>query len=231
MYQIVICDKDNVFRENFYQQLEKVTKKFCMECCIIQCEKAEQVKDMFRKMEQMDLLFLGIELEKSLGFELGKYIREKLYDFDTPIVYVSEKPEHAMKLFETMAFDFLLKPVSEEKLQSMMERFLTMNKKAEYFFQFSQGKIQEAVHYNKIIYFQSASPKLLVYTKDGTNDFYGKLDDVERQLPENFVRIHKSYIVNTYYVKKSCYNGVTLLDEQKLPISRSYKERVRKFFT
>ena len=64
MYQIIICDKDNVFREKFYRQIEKVTKKLCIECCIIQCEKAEQVKDMFRKKEQVDLLFLGIELEK-----------------------------------------------------------------------------------------------------------------------------------------------------------------------
>lgn len=231
MYQIIICDKDNVFRKKFYHQLEKVTKKLCIECCIIQCEKAKQVKDMFRKKEQVDLLFLGIELEKGLGFELGKYIHEKLHNYDTQIVYVSEKPEYAMQLFETMAFDFLLKPVSVGKLQNMLERFLIMSRKTESFFQFLQGKMQEMVLYNEILYFQSVSPKLLLHTKDGIKDFYGKLNDIEGQLPPNFLRIHKSYIVNMHYVKKSCYNGVTLLNEQELPISRSYKERVREYFT
>lgn len=230
MYQIVICDKNNVFRKMLYQQLEKVTKKLCIECCIIQCEKAEQVKDMFRKKEQVDLLFLGIELEKSLGFELGKYIREKLHNYNTQIVYVSEKPEYAMQLFETMAFDFLLKPVSEEKLQSIMERFLNMQKKTEDIFQFKNGNRQTTISSDKIMYFQSVSPRLLLCTTNETAEFYGKLDDIEEQLPEYFIRIHKSYIVNTHYVKKSCYNGVTLLDEQKLPISRSYKEMVKKYF-
>lgn len=232
MYQIIICDKDNVFRKKLCHQLEKVIKKLCyIECCIIQCEKAEQVKDMFRKKEQVDLLFLGIELEKGLGFELGKYIREKLHNYHTQIVYVSEKPEYAMELFETMAFDFLLKPVSVEKLQNTMERFLNMQKKTEDIFQFKNGNRQTTISYDKIMYFQSVSPRLLLCTTNETAEFYGKLDDIEEQLPEYFIRIHKSYIVNTHYVKKSCYNGVTLLDEQKLPISRSYKERIRKYFT
>lgn len=126
MYHIIICDRDSFFVEQFYSKLKQVTQNLFIECSIIQCKEAEQVKEILLD-EPVNLLFLGVELEKSQGFELGKYIREYLLDFHMQIVYVSEKVEYAMQLFETMPFDFLLKSVFEEKLQSTMERFLKVH--------------------------------------------------------------------------------------------------------
>ncbi|MBD5089075.1 MAG: response regulator transcription factor [Clostridiales bacterium] len=231
MYHIIICHKDLSFKKELSGLLQQMTQHLFMDCCITQCEETEQVKEIFTKKESVDLLFLGLELEDSLGFELGKYIREKLYDFDTPIVYISEKPEYAIELIDTMPFSFLSKPVSMEKLKSIMERFLKMQKKTKEFFRFKKGKTIKVISYDKIMYFQSVSPRLLVYTINGTTEFYGKLDDIEEQLSEHFIRIHKSYIVNTQFVIGTCYNSVTLLDKQKLPISRSCKMHIQDYLT
>lgn len=231
MYHIIICDKDSSFMEQFYRQLKQMTQNLFIECSIIQCTEAEQVKEILLESKPVDLIFLGVELEKSQGFELGKYIREYLLDFHMQIVYVSEKVEYAMQLFETVPFDFLLKPIFEEKLQSTIERFLKVRQKEIRLFQFKKGKAIKVISYDKIMYFQSASPKLLVCTMNGTTEFYGKLDDIEEQLPEYFIRIHKSYIVNTCFVIGTCYNSVTLSDKQSLPISRSCKMHIQDYLT
>lgn len=227
MYHIVICDNDLSFRKELYKRIEQMTGNLYIDCCITQCGQAEQVKEIFMQKEPVDLFFLGIELENSLGFELGKYMREELYDFDTPIVYVSERPEYVIELIDTMPFGFLSKPILEKNLRNILERFVKKREGKESIFYFQEGKIVRKIPYNKILYFQSESPKLLVFTMNGTKEFYGKLDDIEEKMPEYFIRIHKSYIVNIRFVIEIRYNSVTLLDKQKLSISRFYKERVR----
>lgn len=231
MYQIIICDKDFRFREEFHCLLEQVTQRLFMECSIIQCEEIKQVEKIFINKKSIDLLFLGIELGKKKGFKLGKYIREDLSNFHTQIVYVSQEPEYTIQLFETMPFDFLLKPIPEGKLQNMMNRFLKKQEGTENLFHFKEGKASGVLPYNKILYFQSVSPKLFINTMNDTKEFYGKLGDLEEQLPEYFVRIHKSYVVNAHFVRKYCYDSVILLDKQKLPISRLYKEQVRNYLS
>ncbi|MBD5087635.1 MAG: response regulator transcription factor [Clostridiales bacterium] len=228
MYHIIICDKDLSFREEFYNLFEEVTDNLIMECCITQCKETEQVAEIL-KTKSVDLLFLSIELENGLGFEFGKHLRENLCNFDTQIVYVSEKPEYAMELFETMPLDFLLKPISKEKLQSLMEHFLIKIEPAERLFYFKVNGITNIVPYNEIFYFQSTLRKIVIFAVYDTNEFYGKLDNIEEQLPEYFVRIHKSYIVNTHFVTKYCYDSVSLSNKQHLPISRSYKEQVQAY--
>lgn len=81
MYQIVICDDDQQFREEFSRMITQVMQELSLECQVVQCKEAERVEKMFTEKKRIDLLFLDIELGKSLGMELGKYIREHLYDF------------------------------------------------------------------------------------------------------------------------------------------------------
>lgn len=232
MYRMIICDKDFHFRDEFYGLLEQVAQNLFMECCIIPCKEAEQVEEILKNREQVDLLFLDIESGKKPGFELGKYIRENLSNFHTQIVYVSQEPRYVMQLFETMPFDFLLKPISERKLQSTMKRFLKKEEEGtESFFCYKEGRTAGMLPYNKILYFQSVAHNIVVYTVNGTKTFYGKLDNIEKQLSGVFLRIHKSYIINTHFVCKCFHDSVILRGDQKIPISRSYKKQAREHLT
>ena len=80
-----------------------------------------------------------------------------------------------------------------------------------------------------ILYFQSDDRKIKIATIDGVYEFYGKLDNVYKQLQNyNFIRIHKSYIVNIDRVKAFHYQFVIMTDEQSIPISQSKRSEVRK---
>lgn len=91
-------------------------------------------------------------------------------------------------------------------------------------FCFKDGKITATLPYDEILYFQSTLRKIVIFTVNDTKEFYKKLDDIEEQLPDYFVRIHKSYIIYTHFVTKYRCDSISLSNEQSLPISRSYKE-------
>ena len=68
------------------------------------------------------------------------------------------------------------------------------------------------IPYGKILYLRSDRRKLCVTTLEETYEFYGKLEEMEEKLPANqFLKIHKSYLVNTNYIKESSYEQITMI--------------------
>ena len=61
------------------------------------------------------MFFLDIEIEFMNGVQVGRFIREKLQDDNTLIVYMSSYTKYAMELFEVRPMDFLIKPLNEKK--------------------------------------------------------------------------------------------------------------------
>ena len=79
------------------------------------------------------------------------------------------------------------------------------------------------------MYFRSMAHKIVAYGKEKSREFYGKLGEIEEQLPAYFIRIHKSYLVNTRFIESYRPDKVILNNGEELAISRSYKEQVRAF--
>lgn len=85
------------------------------------------------------------------------------------------------------------------------------------------------VPYQEILYFQSEGRKVRIHTSGQTYEYNAKLSEIlENGIPENFLQIHKSYIVNTDYVIGRTYTRLHLKDaDQRLPISQLYRKEVR----
>lgn len=67
------------------------------------------------------MFFLDIEIEFMNGVQVGRFIREKLQDDNTLIVYMSSYTKYAMELFEVRPMDFLIKPLNEKKIIKALE--------------------------------------------------------------------------------------------------------------
>ena len=80
-----------------------------------------------------------------------------------------------------------------------------------------------------IVYMKAANQHTFVYTKDGTIEVDGLLSSHLAGLPETFLRIHKSYVVNTLYAVGLCRYRVTLLDGSKIPVSKALYMDVKQF--
>ena len=84
------------------------------------------------------------------------------------------------------------------------------------------------IAYNDILYFQSEGRKINIVMKDGIETFYGKLSAMEEKVPEFFLRIHKSYLVNQNYVKEFTYEWVKMINGDILNISKANRAKVRR---
>ena len=81
---------------------------------------------------------------------------------------------------------------------------------------------------NDIFYFESNKRVLIVHTKNDEYSFYGKLDQVEKELDgKDFIRTHQSYFVNARKIKSVSKDSAELLNGEILPVSKSKASAVK----
>lgn len=227
MYHIGICDDGENFctsMETMLLQWAKV-KSLQIDTCVWYT--GEGLKEYLRTGNPLDILFLDIELFKMTGIEVGGYIREQLDDMGMQIVYISGKASYARQLFRTQPLDFLVKPISVSQIEDVLERALRVIKRKNEKFEFRLGKDYYYVPMGEIVYFGSEGRKVKIVTLKETFSFYGRLRETAKELPEDFIVIHKSYIVNREYIFRYTYEMVELVNGILLTISPANRKQVR----
>lgn len=182
----------------------------------------------YLKREKSDILFLDIELPGMNGVSVGKYIREIMEDDHIFLVYISSKENYALQLFQNHPFDFLIKPVEQEKVYQVLDKIYRIAGKNNLSFEFQNRSDRFRIPYTDILYFQSEGRKINIVMKDGIKTFYGKLSEVEEKVPEFFLKIHKSYLVNQNHVKEFTYEWVKMKNGDILNISKTNRAHVRR---
>ena len=183
----------------------------------------EQIADY----QSMDVLFLDIELWKMTGIEAGSFIRNRLEDRRLQIVYISGKASYAWSLFKTQPLDFLVKPIRQEQVDEVLDLAVKILGRNETKFAYQSGRDYYYIPYGDIRYFVSEGRKIRIVTTQGEKEFYGKLRELEKTLPKDFLKIHQSYLVHTLFVARYAYEEVELTDGTILSISKKYRKQVR----
>lgn len=227
MYTIGICDDGEHVCIDIEKMLIQYAKKQNIRVDTNVWHSGEELRDYLEAGNHLDILFLDIELFKMTGIEVGNYIRKQLDDMGMQIVYISGKSSYAQQLFKTQPLDFLVKPITQAKINETMETAVRIIKRKEERFEFQQGKEYYYVPMGDIVYFGSEKRKIKVVTMKATFEFYGKLKEVAKRLPEKFIVIHQSYIVNMEYVFRYTYEMVELVDGTILTISLVNRKLVR----
>lgn len=227
MYDIGICDDG----ENTCSHIENILLQ-CATEKKIQIDTfvwftGEGLKEYLERGNQLDILFLDIELFQMSGIEVGKFIRNQLDDMGMQIVYISGKASYAQQLFKTQPLDFLVKPVTKDQISDVLETASKVLRRKNEKFEFRQGKDYYYVPMGDIVYFVSEGRKVKIITTKETFEFYGRLKETARRLSEDFVTIHKSYIVNKEYIFRYSYEAVELVNGIVLTISPANRKLVR----
>jgi Response regulator of the LytR/AlgR family len=228
MYNIGICEND---------------KKICAEIedCIIRYLKDEGIQaetyvwftgrglcNYLKSGNSLDLLFLGMEQPNDSGMKVAEYIRNDLGDYNMQIVFFTEKEKYTKQVFKAHPLELIIKPVTEEQIISVLDFSFKVINRYKRKFEFQVGTDYYFIPYDDIMYFYSEKRKIRIITKDGEESFYGKLSDICKKLPKNFIVIHKSYIVNMDYIKRYAYEVLELVNGTILSISKANRKMVRK---
>ncbi|WP_294665635.1 LytTR family DNA-binding domain-containing protein [Fusobacterium ulcerans] len=182
---------------------------------------------------KIDIIFLDINMPELDGMSLGK-ILSKLNE-NLKIVFITAYKEYAAEAFEIKAFDYLLKPYSEKRINEVLDN-LTKERKSEHIKDISKinkvtvtsGDKMYVISINNIYYIEAGEKESMVYTKDNSYSSKIKISKWEEMLPKNkFYRTHRSYMVNLDKITEvePWFNGTYVLKIQdlkfKIPVSRN----------
>lgn len=156
----------------------------------------------------IDLFFLDIALsenptKKNDGITLGLEIRSIMKYINTPIIYVTSYTNRIQEAINKVhCFGFLYKPYTPSDVTNLLDSIFEAEKKEQKLLL----KVESSVFFNldlSSLLFINAAGKYMTYqTLDSshTSRQY-TMKQLEQQLPENFIRCHKSYIINKDYIK------------------------------
>jgi DNA-binding LytR/AlgR family response regulator len=185
------------------------------------------------KQHTADILFLDIQMPGQSGMDFLKTRTGK-----SIVIFTTAYSEFAAEAFELNALDYLLKPFSFgrfSKVANKAREHITLLKQPapdqsvktpeEYITVKANGIITK-IHIQDIIYIEGFQEYIKIYTAKGRLITYERLKNIEKILPqEQFMRIHKSYIVALRHA--TGINGYTLmLNDIAIPISRDLKDIV-----
>jgi two-component system, LytTR family, response regulator LytT len=183
----------------------------------------------FLAHNRINLCLLDLNLSGDDGFELLK--RMSAGPFQT--VIISAYSERAIEAFEYGVLDFIEKPFSEARLRQAFDRYFgtgTTPGRTRYLVARRQNR-NHVVHVEEITHFTAVRYLVEAHLDSGAMELLEKpLNLLERMLPVNFVRIHRSHIVNLDHLASYRHVGgsvyeVELADGTLLPLSRSrYRE-------
>lgn len=224
MLNIGICDDDR----QFTNQLENIILKYLennhFKADIQIFTKSQDLIQYIQNEEDLDLLFLDIELDDITGIAIGKSLRSEFHNDSVQIVFISSKEHYAIQLFNVRPLNFLVKPIDYKKVEYIMDEYNRLFKFQYNYFEYHVGKQTYQINEQSILYFQSVGKKIHMVTCGGNKDFYGKLSDVYKRLnAQSFCETHKSYIINMRYVSEYAKEQIVMTNGDIVPVSRSMR--------
>ena len=225
MLRIALCDDEENARDALRIQLEKLMDESEDEIVYEFSNGRTCVNWLTAHPGEVDLLFLDVEMGKENGMDAAKKIRT--VNRDLLIVFATGYTDYVFDGYQVNALDFLVKPVSPEKLKEVLLRAKELlTPPTARFFVLKNADGAYRLPWDDILYFYSDRRYIHLVTVIKTYTFYGKLNDIEKQVRNNFVRIHQRYLVNSDNVTFVGGDFVTVNNPacEKLPVSRAYKK-------
>ncbi|MGI4834593.1 MAG: LytR/AlgR family response regulator transcription factor [Janthinobacterium lividum] len=182
--------------------------------------------EFFRQGGHCDLLLLDVEMPTLSGLELAKLLPRP----GPAIVLVTTHREFAVAAFDMQAADYLVKPVEFGRFQQAVARVVAARPAAppaapsssELFVKVGTKTVR--VNFDDVLYIEALSTYSVLVTPTHKHIIYLTLKALGERLPfANFVRVHRSYIVNTRRIE-TIDDGLLKLMQYEIPVGKSYQE-------
>lgn len=194
MINFVLCDDNIQLLDKLKIMLEAIFVKYDFDACVSFCSNDAEALLKFINSNQIDVLFLDIDLnEKYNGIDVAKEIRKINKNFY--LIFITGHFEYIVSAYECKTFDFIQKPFSQSKLEKTIVRlFDDFNGNNIKFIKLD--KKHELINESLINFIEKNGMKTIYNMSSGNVESYGSFNHIDDKLPNNFVRCHKSFIVN-----------------------------------
>jgi len=238
-YNLLVAD-DNVIERD---ATVLILKKLPQTGSIIICEDGDELLKILHN-NKIDVVFSDINMPGLSGLDIIRKLTSP-----PPFVFITSYADYAIEGFNLDAIDFVLKPVTFERLKKAAEKafeylalkvasrnnpsagiieiIATGNIADDHFF-IKETKGITRLRYGDVAYIESMGDFSKIYKTDGQSHIIlSGLKSLESQLPDGiFKRIHKQYIINMDHLQTIARSEVLLTNKASIPLSSVYKDDI-----
>ena len=233
MIKVCVCDDDVTIVDRINSVIDDLSKNNNIKTKVdVFYDGKTLIQNLEKNNSYYDVLFLDIEMNDMDGIETARQLR--LRDEQVYIIYVTSHENYAIETFSVRPYQFVLKPfddkVIEKYFMDVYEKILSCDE--------NYGFKHKGTYYKILLkdvkYFESKNRSIVIHMVDGTTyEYYDILDKLEKKLSMfkmDFLRIHKSMLVNTRYITKKRYDQIELMDGEKLMISQLKRKEINEYY-
>ena len=226
MLNFVVCDDNLNTLNQISTMLENIFIKNDFDAKI--AFKTTKENDLLNYINNnlVDVLVLDIQLSsKSTGLDIANKVRE--HNKNCYIIFTTAHSEFVFLAYQCKTFDYLCKPITKERLEETILRL----------FEYIKGDTRSnkyikldnkntIINEDEIQYIKRDGMKLVFHTPTRNYEAYSSFSKLQKQLPKNFIRCHKSFIANINNIDKlePVSNLVYFKNNSTCEIGPKYKE-------
>ena len=224
MIKFAMIEDDKNLLNDLYKILESIFMKYDFDAEIVFYSTDVNELLNYIKNYKVDVLFLDIDLKSNLsGLEIAELVRSS--NKDCYIIFETAHLEYGLIAYKYKTFDFICKPVTLQRVEECVLRL----------FDDISGLTKKFVRINNkntiiaesdIKYIKKDGMKLIFHTENREYEIYSSFLKIQDSLPSNFVRCHKSFIVNIDNVTKVESNkNIVYFNDSSCDIGPKYKNK------
>ncbi|WP_106794240.1 LytTR family DNA-binding domain-containing protein [Aquimarina sp. Aq78] len=189
----------------------------------------------FLQNTTIDLLFLDIQMPVVTGIDFIKNT-----NIQPKVILTTAYREYALEGYELDIIDYLLKPISFIRFYKSINKYKALNttppstsqessemdKTLDHIF-VNSNKRMIRIEFSDILFIDSIKDYVRIHTANDIIITKDKISSFVERLPPNFLRVHRSYIINTRKIASLTAKDVVLLGGMEIPIGASYKEIIK----
>jgi len=214
--------------------IENYLANFSFIRLIAKCDNALIALEWIKK-QKIDLIFLDVSMPFISGIDFIKTLK------DPPVVILTTAhKEFAIESYELNVLDYLLKPISFERFLKAINKLnmetaeikkpVTTSAKDDAFIYVKSEKKNVKILLRDILFIESLKDYIKIHTGDKTIITQVPISTIEQRLPDNFLRIHRSFIVAKDKITAYTQHDLEI-GKLQIPIGRNYKAIVQRIFS
>ena len=229
MLNFVLCDDNASVLSRLSKMLESIFIRHNIDASIIlESSNANEVVE-FVKNNKFDVLILDINLKSEItGFDIANIVRKT--NKNAYIIFTTGHLEYVLMAYKYKTFDYIPKPIVDDRLEETILRLMEdIRQSPAKYIKLSNNTI---INQNEINYIKKDGMKLVFCTNTRTYETYSSFSKIQDCLPENFVRCHKSFIVNVKNITNvnSIANTILFPNNSNCFIGSKYKNEILEVF-
>lgn len=233
MVRVILCDDNKNILDLYSSLLTEAAKTTGAEIKIVCMESGEQLLfSLSDEPNSADIIYLDILMARMNGIEVSRRLRE--IGCLAEIIFLTSSSEYVFQGFDSNPFYYIVKDeMPANKFKDIFLRAVaSVQQRGSRFICVSFGGNTTKLALDKIRYFEVQNRLVTVHTTETDLSYYSTLDDIEKLLEgKGFVRTHRSYLVNCYYIQRLSRTQVTLNQGVVLPVSSKYSVSVQQKFS